>query len=69
MKHHWTVDYSIMYINGEFEEKRATLEARNIRAAIDEADRKIRRPLREDPEVTDVVIWDVGIIEDDVFTF
>ena len=64
---HWTVDYSVRYINGEIEEKRASLEAGNIRAAVDEADRKIRRPLRDDPEVTDVVIWDVGIIEDDVF--
>ena len=44
------------------------MEARNIRHALDLADENIRKPMLKDPEITDVVIWNVGIVEEDVFT-
>lgn len=64
---HWMVDYSIRYIDGKVKEERATLEARNITIALGMALGNIRKPLMQDPEISDVVIWDVGIVEQDVF--
>lgn len=64
---HWIVDYSIKYTNGTVKEEQATLEARNITIALGMALGNIRKPMLQDPEITDVVIWGVGIIEDEVF--
>ena len=64
---HWSVDYSIKYINGKVKEGNAKLEARNITIAVGLALANIRKPLMKDPEISDVVIWDVGIVEDEVF--
>ena len=64
---HWLVDYSIRYIDGKVKEEQAQLEARNITIAVGMALGNIRKPMMKDPEVTDVVIWGVGIVEDDVF--
>lgn len=64
---HWMIDYSIKYINGTVKEGQATVEARNISIALGMALGNIRKPMMQDPEITDVVIWGVGIIEDEVF--
>ena len=64
---HWNVDYSIKYIDGTVEEKQTTLEARNISIAVGMALGNIRKPMLKEPEISDVVIWDVGIVEEEVF--
>lgn len=64
---HWNIDYSIKYIDGTVKEEQATLEARNISIAVGMALGNIRKPMLKDPEISDVVIWDVGIVEDEVF--
>ena len=64
---HWSIDYSIKYIDGTVKEEQATLEAENITIALGMALGNIRKPMLQDPEISDVVIWGVGIIEDEVF--
>ena len=64
---HWMIDYSIKYINGTVKEGQATVGARNISIALGMALGNIRKPMLQDPEISDVVIWDVGIVEDEVF--
>lgn len=64
---HWMIEYSIRYINGTVKEGQATVEARNISIALGMALGNIRKPMLQDPEISDVVIWDVGIVEDEVF--
>ena len=64
---HWRIDYTIEYIDGKQEEREATLEARNITKALELAIINITDPLKVVPEVSRTVIWNVGIIEDDVF--
>lgn len=64
---HWSIDYSIKYIDGTVKEEQATLEAENITIALGMALGNIRKPMLQDPEISDVVIWDVGIVEDEVF--
>lgn len=64
---HWIVDYSIKYTNGTVKEGQATLEAENITIALGMALGNIRKPMLQDPEISDVVIWGVGIVEDEVF--
>ena len=64
---HWLIDYSIKYIDGTVKEEQATLEARNISIAVGMALGNIRKPMLKEPEISDVVIWDVGIVEDEVF--
>ena len=63
----WLVDYSIKHINGRVQEGQAKLQARNITIALGMALNNIRKPMMQDPEITDVVIWGIGIVEDDVF--
>lgn len=64
---HWMIDFSIKYIDGKVKEGQATLEARNITIALGMAIGNIRKPMLKNPEISDVVIWDVGIVEDEVF--
>jgi hypothetical protein len=64
---HWIVDFSIKYTNGTVKEGQATLEAKNITIALGMALGNIRKPMLQDPEISDVVIWGVGIVEDEVF--
>ena len=64
---HWIVDFSIKYTNGTVKEGQATLEARNISIALGMALGNIRKPMLQDPEISDVVIRGVGIVEDEVF--
>ena len=60
---HWIVDFSIKYTNGTVKEGQATLEAKNITIALG----NIRKPMLQDPEISDVVIRGVGIVKDEVF--
>ena len=63
---HWKVDYSIRYnISGEVEEHDMIVTAMNITEAIEVAAKKIADSLHT--LNLDAVIWNVGIIEDDVF--
>ena len=64
---HWLIEYSIKYTHGRQKEERANLTAKNITIAVAMALTNISRPLLQDPDVSDVVIWNVGMIEDDVF--
>ena len=64
---HWRVDYSVKYINGETEELAEKIEARNITVALGQALTDIVQPARKKPEISDVVIWNIGIMEDEVF--
>lgn len=64
---HWRVDYSIRYVNGRIEEKEAMLEAMSITAASYKAFVNIVEPMHRESYVDAVVIWAIGIIEEDVF--
>lgn len=64
---HWRVDYTIKYIDGREEELDVTLEANSIVAAADLAVKNIEDPQTNNPEISDIVIWNVGIMENDVF--
>lgn len=65
---HWLVNYSIKYTDGKIREGQATVEAKNITIALGMALGNIRKPMLLDPKISDVVIWDVGIVEDEVFS-
>lgn len=64
---HWRIDYTVEYIDGRQEELSAEVEARSITNALELAIANITNPLRAVPEVSRVVIWNIGIIDDDVF--
>jgi hypothetical protein len=64
---HWRIDYTIEYIDGRKEERDAVVEARNIAAAVCLAVNDVTDPLRRQLEVSRAVIWNVGIMEDNVF--
>jgi len=64
---HWLIEYSIKYTDGRQKEEQAKLTAKNITIAVAMALTNISGPLLQDPDVSDVVIWNCGIIEDDVF--
>ena len=63
----WNVNYSIRYVDGKVEERETIIPAKDIFLALDDAKLNIRKPLMFQPDVTDVVIWDIGIMNDDVF--
>ena len=64
---HWMIDFSIRYIDGSKKEGQTTLEARSITVALGMALENIRKPMLQDSEISDVVIWGVGIVEEEVF--
>lgn len=64
---HWRIDYTVEYIDGRQEELSAEVEARNIAAAVCLAVNDVTDPLRRQLEVSRAVIWNVGIMEDNVF--
>ena len=64
---HWKIDYSIRNIDGTMEELYSVLEARNITDAAIMARENIMKVWLKDPEVSDLVIWNIGIVEDRVF--
>lgn len=63
----WNVNYSVKFIDGKVEERETIIPAKDIFLALDDAKITIRRPLLLQPDVSDVVIWDIGIMNDDVF--
>ena len=64
---HWEIQFSMKYKTGRVKEGQVTMEAEDITIALGMALGNIRDPMMKDPEIEDVVIWDVGIVEDDVF--
>ena len=58
---HWKVDYSIRYAMG-IDEESIIVEAETINEAL-----RLAEGLIKDVPGEEVVIWDVGIMEDDVF--
>ena len=54
---HWRIDLTVRDISGK------CMETFKILAAT----RDIAEPLKAIPEITDVVIWSIGVMEDDVF--
>lgn len=64
---HWQVDYTTKYKSGKKQDGVATIEANNIVAAMAAALSDIRKPALDDPEVEELRIWDIGIIEESVF--
>lgn len=64
---HWKVYYSVKCTNGRIREIDATLEAESIDMALVLANANIKKPAEHFPEVAAVVIYGIGIMEDDVF--
>ena len=64
---HWLINFSIMYENGKSNEGVVELEAANISEALNNVIDNIQKPSLQDPDITDFVIWNIGIKEDDVF--
>ena len=63
----WLIHFSIKYTNEAFKEGNVEVEAANISDALNNVVENIQKPYLKDPEITDFVIWDIGIIEEDVF--
>lgn len=64
---HWKISYSMMYRNGSVQEAEATIAADTIDQALKMAQLNITKPLHQTGAYEDIVIWDVAIMEDDVF--
>ena len=64
---HWKVSYIVEYIDRKKEEMTAVVKARNIVKALETAIETVTDPLRKQLKVSRVIIWDICIIEDDVF--
>lgn len=64
---HWRVDWAIKYVNGKEKELVGTVEAQSITVALAIAINDFMGPRKNDPEISEVVIWSIGIIEDKVF--
>ena len=67
---HWRVDFSIKYRRGEVAVEEVTLEidGENITIALGKAIQHINQVREEDQgKIDQIVIWDIGMIEDDVF--
>ncbi|MCR5006537.1 MAG: hypothetical protein K6A77_11610 [Clostridiales bacterium] len=72
---HWRIYYSIQYIDGSVEKVSfgsggldiPTVKARTIQGALKLAEENVVKPLRMDRDIRDVVIWNISIVEDDVF--
>ena len=63
----WLIHFSIKYTNEAIKEGNVEVEAANISDALNNVVENIQKPYLQDPEITDFVIWDIGIIEEDVF--
>ena len=68
---HWRVDYSIKYRFGDIavEELSIRVEAENITIALGKALQYIDNDYRDKEKrgIEQIVIWSIGMIEDDVF--
>ena len=63
----WLICYAVKYKDGHIEEKRATVKGRYMVTALGTALLDVTDPLRRQLEVSRAVIWNVGIMEDNVF--
>ena len=63
----WRIDYSIKEKSGEITESSAKLEAENITTALALGLKNIREPMVSSQDIEDIVIWNVTIIDEDVF--
>ena len=63
----WTADFTIKYTSGRKKEGTVKVESHDIIRALTTVINDIINPMRMDPEVEEVVVWNIGIIEDDVF--
>lgn len=68
---HWTVDFSIKYRTGDVavEELTIKVEAENITIALGKALQYINESYRDKEKrgIEQIVIWNISILEDDVF--
>ena len=64
----WLICYAIKYKDGHIEEKRATVKGNYIVTALGTALCDIIDPIKEQDDVADAIIWNIGIIDNDVFT-
>ena len=67
---HWRVDFSIKYRRGEVAVEEVTLkiEGENITIALGKAIQHINQVREEDQgNIDQIVIWNIGMIDDDVF--
>ena len=64
---HWKISYSMMYRNGSVQEAESTIAADTIDQALKMAQLNITKPILQTGAYEDIVIWDVAIMEDDVF--
>ncbi len=65
---HWMINYAVKYVDGRTEEKRAIVEGRTVTTGLGTALLDIIDPLLEREDVNEAVIWNIGIMENDVFT-
>ena len=63
----WSADFTIKYTSGRKKEGTVKVEAHDITRALATVINDIINPMRMDPEVEEVVVWNIGILEDDVF--
>lgn len=65
---HWIINYSVKFRTGAIEEHKVTVEAESIAEALGRGQRHVDM-LREENKATieQIVIWDIGIQEMDVF--
>lgn len=64
---HWIADFTIKYTSGRKKEGTVKVEAHDITRALATVINDIINPMRMDPEVEEVVVWNIGIMEDNVF--
>lgn len=64
----WIANYSVKYRNGRKTEYEITdIKANTIVDALETVKRDHTDILKNDPDVEKVVIWNIAIVEDDVF--
>ena len=64
----WLISYSIRYYQRpEPVEYSATLHADTIGQALELVRANIKEPMEMDPSVDKVVIWHIGIVDENVF--
>ena len=57
----WFIDYTVKYKDGSQSEDRATVRARTISGALREAQEATLVLRKEDPTISDIVIWCICI--------
>ena len=63
----WNVCYSVRYINQTVKEHQVEVEARSLLEAYRIVAANYAGPELKQPDVDKVVIWDVAIVNQDVF--